>query len=43
MSVDHSVQQPFPVFLGHVRDEPGVSFSMEADLFGKSTLDKEIG
>ncbi len=38
LTVDHGVQQPFPVFPGNIRDKPWVAFAVEPDLFGQATL-----
>ena len=43
VSIDHRVQEPCPVLLSDVRDEPWVTLSMEANLGGETGLDEEIG
>jgi len=43
MTIDHRVQEPAPVLLRHVRDEPRILLSVKPDLLGKATLDQEVG
>ena len=43
VTVNHRVQQPIPVLLGHVGDEPGIALAVEANLLRKPTLNKEVG
>ena len=43
VSVHHRVQEPLPVLLGHIRNEPGVPLAMEANFLCKPTLDQEVG
>ena len=43
MSVDHRVQEPVPILLRHVRNEPRVLLSVEPDLLRQAALDQEIG
>lgn len=43
LPIHHGVHEPLPVLFGHVRDEPWVPFTMEADLLRETALQKEIG
>lgn len=42
MTIDHRVQQPVPILLRHIRDEPRVSLTMESNLIDEPTLNEEV-
>lgn len=42
-SVHHRVQEPRPISLGDIRDEPGESFAVEVNFLGDASLDQPIG
>lgn len=43
LAVAHRVEQPLPVLLCNIGDEPRKSLPVEFDVGGKTTLDEEIG
>ena len=43
LTVNHGVQEPLPVFLRDVGDEPSKALAMEADLVGQTGLDQVVG
>lgn len=42
VTVHHRVEQPLPVLLGYIRDEPRVTLAMEANFLGKAALDQKV-
>jgi len=43
VTIDHSVEEPFPVLPCYIRNKPGVSFAMETNLLRQATLNEEVG
>lgn len=41
--VDHRVEEPVPILLGHVRDEPREALAVEPDLPADARLDEPVG
>jgi hypothetical protein len=43
MAVDHGIEEPFPILSSNIRDKPGKTLAVEANLRGKSSLNEEVG
>lgn len=43
VTIDHNVEEPFPVLPCHIGDEPRVSLAMEANFRREAALDEEVG